>query len=79
MGLSLAAKYELQAKVARCVHSFNLRETSPNEILHKHAYYCGIDLQARAMYLCILDQDGQVLLHRNMKALAKALISHSYQ
>lgn len=28
---------------------------------------CGIDLHARTMYLCILNQDGAILLHRNMK------------
>jgi transposase len=33
-----------------------------------HKFYCGIDLHARTMYLCVLNQDGEVLLHRNMKA-----------
>jgi transposase len=33
-----------------------------------HKFYCGIDLHARTMYLCILTQDGEILLHRNMKA-----------
>ena len=32
----------------------------------QHLYYCGIDLHARSMYLCILDQQGEILLHRNM-------------
>ena len=32
----------------------------------QHRYYCGIDLHARTMYLCILDQQGEVVLHRNM-------------
>ena len=32
----------------------------------QHQYYCGIDLHARSMYLCILDQQGNVLLHRNL-------------
>ena len=32
----------------------------------KHAHTCGIDLHARTMYLCILDADGEVLLHRDM-------------
>lgn len=31
-----------------------------------HKFYCGIDLHARSMYLCILDQDGNTLVHRNM-------------
>ena len=33
----------------------------------QHKYYCGIDLHARSMYLCILDQEGTVLLHRNLR------------
>jgi len=35
---------------------------------HEHQFYCGIDLHARVMYLCIIDQKGDILLHRNMKA-----------
>jgi transposase len=34
----------------------------------QHKYYCGIDLHARTMYVCVLNQAGEVLLHRNMKA-----------
>lgn len=34
----------------------------------QHQYYCGIDLHARAMYVCIMDQDGNVLIHRNLPA-----------
>ena len=33
---------------------------------NQHRYYCGIDLHARTMYLCILDQQGEILLHRNI-------------
>ena len=33
----------------------------------QHPFYCGIDLHARTMYVCILDQSGEVLVHRNMK------------
>jgi len=34
----------------------------------QHRFYGGIDLHARSMYLCILDQDGQVVLHHNVSA-----------
>ena len=34
----------------------------------QHQAYCGIDLHARSMYICILNQDGEILLHRNMTA-----------
>src|SRR5262245_33618930 len=40
----------------------------------QHPFYCGIDLHARTMYLCILSQDGEVMLHRNMKASPDALL-----
>ncbi len=33
---------------------------------HKHT--CGIDLHAKTMYLCILDREGQILLHQNMRS-----------
>ena len=42
---------------------------------HNHKHYCGIDLHARSMYLCILDADGETLLHRNMKATPEAFLS----
>ena len=32
----------------------------------QHRYYCGIDLHARTMYVCILDQQGEILLHRSI-------------
>ncbi len=31
-----------------------------------HKHYCGVDLHARSMYVCILSQQGVVLLHRNL-------------
>jgi transposase len=34
----------------------------------QHKFYGGIDLHARTMYLCVLNQEGEVLVHRNMKA-----------
>src|SRR3989442_559940 len=40
----------------------------------QHPFYCGIDLHARTMYVCILDQAGETLLHRNMPATPEALL-----
>jgi transposase len=40
----------------------------------QHPFYCGIDLHARTMYVCILSQDGEVMLHRNMQASPDALL-----
>jgi transposase len=33
-----------------------------------HPLYCGIDLHARSMYICILHQESAIMLHRHMKA-----------
>jgi len=33
----------------------------------QHKFYCGIDLHTKKMYLCILDTEGEVRLHRNIK------------
>ena len=32
----------------------------------QHQFYCGIDLHAKQMYLCVLDQKGNVQFHQNM-------------
>lgn len=33
----------------------------------QHKYYCGIDLHARMMYVCVLDHAGEILLHQNLR------------
>src|SRR5919197_2026688 len=40
----------------------------------QHQFYCGIDLHARTMYVCILDHHGEILLHRNMPARPETLL-----
>jgi transposase len=37
-----------------------------NFYTNQHKFYCGIDLHANKMYVCILDSKGDILLHRNM-------------
>src|SRR5919204_2851943 len=39
-----------------------------------HKFYCGIDLHARSMYVCILNQDGDIVVHRNIKTKPDALL-----
>lgn len=34
----------------------------------QYKHYCGIVLHTNKMYLCTLNQEGEVLLHRNIKA-----------
>lgn len=33
-----------------------------------HQHYCGIDLHARSMYVCVLDREGAVLVSKNIAA-----------
>lgn len=33
-----------------------------------HPYYCGIDLHARSLYVCIIDQDGNTCVHKEASA-----------
>jgi predicted NBD/HSP70 family sugar kinase len=40
----------------------------------QHQFYCGIDLHARSMYVCIVDQSGKILLHRNYRADPDSLL-----
>jgi hypothetical protein len=36
-------------------------------------FYCGLDLHARTMDVCLLDQAGETLLHRHRTATPEAL------
>ena len=38
-----------------------------------HPYYCGIDLHARMLYVCIIDQSGKVIVHKNISASPEQL------
>src|SRR5439155_24565168 len=39
-----------------------------------HRFYCGVDLHARTMYLCILDDAGQVVFDKNLTAEPDAFL-----
>jgi transposase len=38
-----------------------------------HPYYCGIDLHAKNLYVCILDSEGTICIHKNINANPDAL------
>ncbi len=40
----------------------------------QHKQYCGIDLHARSMYVCILDQAGMKLVHKNLPTTPEAFL-----
>ena len=41
---------------------------------HQHKHYCGIDLHAKAMYVCILDQSGMKLVPKNLPTTPEAFL-----
>jgi transposase len=40
----------------------------------QHRFYCGVDLHARTMHVCILDHDGQVVYDRKLPCQPKAFL-----
>ena len=40
----------------------------------QHKFYCGIDLHARKMYVCILDAGGNIRVHQNIKTDPEAFL-----
>jgi transposase len=41
----------------------------------QHDYYCGIDLHARTMYVCITDSKDKIVVERNMPSAPKPLLA----
>lgn len=40
-----------------------------------HRYYCGIDLHTKMMYVCILDTEANILIHKNIPTEEKAFLA----
>ncbi len=40
----------------------------------QHQFYCGIDLHANAMYLCIINNLGETVLHKNIQTKPKSFL-----
>lgn len=41
----------------------------------QHRFTCGIDLHAKTMYLCVLDQEGQIRLHQNIPTSSERFLA----
>ncbi len=41
----------------------------------QHQFYCGIDLHARAMYVCLLNQSGEILVHRHLQTTPETFLN----
>ena len=35
-----------------------------NFYINTHPYYCGIDLHTRLLYVCIIDNENNILVHK---------------
>ncbi len=42
---------------------------------HQHKHYCGIDLHARSLYVCIQDSTGAILVHKECAAKPDRLLA----
>jgi transposase len=47
----------------------------------QHKYYCGIDLHTKNMYICILNDEGKIMVHQNIKTDPVAFLNiiHPYR
>lgn len=41
---------------------------------NSHTHYCGVDLHTKTLFICILDQEGKVLMHKNLSAKPKPFL-----
>ncbi len=46
-----------------------------NFYTNTHPYYCGIDLHARLLYVCIIDEHGEVLVHKKIPDSPEQLLA----
>ncbi len=49
-------------------HFPTLRRSVMRFYQQQHPFYCGVDLHAKTMHICIIDQAGKVPVHRNLPA-----------
>ena len=45
-----------------------------NFYTQQHKQYCGIDRHAKALYVCLLDQSGTKLVHKNLPTMPEAFL-----
>jgi transposase len=50
------------------------KETMMRFYNQAHEFYCGVDLHARTMYLCILDHAGHIVLHQDLPSEPAAFL-----
>ena len=53
-------------RVPSGLNRFLCQETMMRFYQQQHGFYCGVDLHARTMYVCIIDNDGRTREHINL-------------
>ena len=61
-------------KVTTPAHTASYWETMMRFYQGQHPFYCGIDLHARTMHVCILDQAGQTVFDKGIPCRPEALL-----
>src|SRR5262245_42697176 len=59
----------MRAQAPTCTTEYAMRFYN-----QQHRFYCGVDLHARTMYLCILDPAGLVVFDQNLPAQPQAFL-----
>jgi hypothetical protein len=50
------------------------KETMMRFYNQAHGFYCGVDLHARSMYVCVVDHAGTIVLHEDLRAEPEAFL-----
>jgi predicted NBD/HSP70 family sugar kinase len=45
----------------------------------QHLYYCGVDLRARSMFICIINNKGNTIAHKNIPTDPDCFLNASAQ
>ena len=43
-----------------------------------HRHYSGVNLHTKVMYLCVMNEAGEIVLHRDMKTDPKAFLGGNH-
>lgn len=65
---SVSARFGKLTKRTKIWFTINNKGDLMRFFTEQYQYYCGIDLHSKEMYVCIIDKEGEVQVHRNIRA-----------
>jgi hypothetical protein len=65
---------EVDSALLKSVSLWVREESIMRYYTKQHQYYCGVDLHARTMYLCIVNQSDEILYHREIPTKAELFL-----